>query len=188
MDQPADTNGRHKQRRLWGPVLYLCMLLVGIFAALQINSFWRRWHKSATHPAGIRATGLPQSRQSGGLGDLGLADFPAEFAGITPLEGDPGSIAPPSGAQRRCALQRQSQDAAVELAGCDYAGEIVAAAAHYRKVLGGQGFVQLAERNVNDRLILTFQKDPTSVTVSLRMAGKKQKMVSIVLAVRRQKP
>jgi len=72
-----------------------------------------------------------------------------------------------------------------EFAGYDYPGPSDAAVAYYEKALAKRGFQRAADRDAQGRRELSFQKDGTSVTVSLRNVGKEQKIVSILVTVMR---
>ena len=160
--------------------MLVVLLAAGVIAAWKVNAFWRE-RSAGFKPASSRPA--PQAGEPAAGLEL---DFPAGAAGVSPLEGDPGGIAPPLGAQRRGGFSRRTGRAAVEVASYDYAGTVEAAADHYRTALAEKGFRRLGEDNPEDALILTFKADDASATVSLRKAGKKYKIVIVELAITRE--
>lgn len=77
---------------------------------------------------------------TGGVGS------PAAAMGLRPLAGDPGGIAPPSGATRASAFERKLSDALEQQARYQWWGEPAEAAAHYRKILQQRGFALASDR------------------------------------------
>jgi hypothetical protein len=71
---------------------------------------------------------------------------PISAMGLRPLAGDPGGIAPPSGATRASAFERRLSDGLEQQARYEWWGQVADAAAHYQNVLRQKGFTLASDR------------------------------------------
>jgi len=187
MNQPTNMNGHRSRRRLKIAVLCTCVLLAGVLAAVLIAALHRGRRGNARETTDVRATGQREARgNQDNSGGSGMLDSMMGWAGLRKLAGEPGGISPPPGAERLYASARESANMAEEFARYSYPGGVEAAAAHYERLLGEKGFRRLADQPQNRGAVMSFQKDTTYVTVSLRKDGEKCRIVTVALVVRRQ--
>jgi len=125
-----------------------------------------------------------------------MTDNPLAGVAMTPLDGNPGGLAPPKGAVRQSAFVRRTGGEVEMMARYTLQGSADQAAEYYREYLGGKGMKFLGEqvrtgrsassrpnssRHVRSRRIFVFHGPKQHVTVTLREMPGNDKTLSITL-------
>jgi hypothetical protein len=109
---------------------------------------------------------------------------PASAVGLRPLAGDPGGIAPPSGATRRDAFERRLTDGLEQRARYEWWGDPADAADHYKKALQQKGFSLVSDKAAGEgRRTLVLTAGNTAGTVMLQTYPRQGRLVIIVVVV-----
>jgi hypothetical protein len=167
-----------KNRKVVSVILYVALLLAGVFAALQIHAFLENRQHVRSVPA---AKAFPLARNPRGPESGPAATHPLAVAGLTAMEWDPGGFRPPAGAVRRMGLQRVVEDYLEQTAEyeCDRYADF--AAGHYRDSLARAGFALRKEGpEPGGGRIMIFTKDAEQVVIVLRKNPPSAKIVVIV--------
>jgi hypothetical protein len=201
---PAPTNPPPARRPPWVRLLYVLLLLSGVFAAWQAHEVWqsspgeppRKDAPRVNAPVvriPPRARPMPllptrpaassQSQPATGLGDLANDLFPD--SSVAKLDGDPVDIAPPPGAS---GLKAFSLPGGGVMAQYVWRGSVQGAAKHYLDTLADQG-CKLLDNSVDEKgqQSLKFRGDGPGdnrrVIVALRTNPQDEKMVLIEVTV-----
>jgi hypothetical protein len=167
-------------------ILYLALLVAGIFAAWQAHAYWVRPDRAATAPpeTGHR---WRWDHPTPGPSATNAADFIDSLqrqVGPTPLDGEPGGIDPPPDTVRQTGYQVRSADRVVEFAAynCPAGGE--AALAYVQTQLERQAYQRSAtQRPRPDQTWVFYRAGDTTVTVRLRKAGPDRTIDSLAVSV-----
>lgn len=192
---------RGKTRPILTGLLYVAVLLAGIFAAWQAN-LWLRARRDRQSPsvkaparqgsAAVRAHFAAGAESRAAATRRWTSDLlatrpgldPLAAAGLGALDGDPGGLAPPDGARIGVAFQTSTAQGIQQQAGYRWAGDIAAAAEHYRRQLAGNGFDLVDEsRSGPENLRLLATRNQDNAIVILRKDAPADKMVNIIVMV-----
>jgi hypothetical protein len=114
----------------------------------------------------------------------GAAGSPIAALGLRPLAGDPGGLAPPSGATRRGAFERRVTDSLEQQARYEWWGDAAEAAAHYQKTLKAKGFALVSDRpDSQGRRAMVLTAGNIAATVTLQTNPRQGRLVIIVVVV-----
>ncbi len=176
-----------RPRRRWLVGLYLALVAAGIFAAWQAHVLWlsrglssRTQRPNFTERQRLQVKLPPNVRSPA---DPILPD-PLQESGLTEFTSDPGGVHPPAGAKRGLSRQVRADGKDYLHAGYEYRGDLAAAVRHYETAAAARGF-----RHVDDRIgrlgwrRIFLVKDRMHLIVALRKAGKKDKIVTIVVTL-----
>ena len=187
--QPKENPPPQRRREIRRTILVLALLAAGTFAAWQAGVFVSR--RIGRHTRGASsAANLPAQTQPApdacSPGDL--LRSPLAAVGLTPLDGDPGGIAPPAGSKRREAFQRRIGGRTEQRARYELAGAIGAAADYYARALAARGFVRRPDgAAARGGRTMVFVGDAAAATVRLNARPAGGKMVEAVVTVVRQR-
>lgn len=172
----ANNDSAGPRRGVWMLLLYVAIVVCGVFAALQIRRFWLCPQEPAAPSRAADRTGALQTQAAGGPGE-GIAD-PLAGTALRRLQGHPAQIPPPEGATLRSAFQRQALGRLEQQGRYDFAGRLDAVAEHYVRGLTRQGYKLLRNgRDVSGRRELLFAKDRRTVNLVLRKRKRQEKIV-----------
>lgn len=173
---------KNGSRRVVTYGLSLAFLAAVLFAAVQVHALLQnrsQLRPDFTDTTISAAAGRPWAfSQPAALGDDALRE-----ARLSPFTGDPAGIAPPPGAVGQQGFAQNVARGAAQHRLYEYPGTQAAAADYYRRLLADRGFATLADNASPDGRLLTFIKDRVHVTVALRNAGDKVKIVRIEVTV-----
>ena len=182
MERPADRSGPVRLRL----ILYLALLVAGIFAAWQVHAYWVAPDRAAPAPPETshrwRWDNPPPGPSPTNADDF--IDSLQRQAGPAPLDGEPGGIDPPPDTVRQTGYQVRSTDRVVEFAvyNCPAGGE--AAMAYVQTQLERKGYQRSAtQRPSADQTWAFYRAGDTTVTVRLRKAGPDRTIDSLAVSV-----
>ncbi|MBL7218612.1 MAG: hypothetical protein ISS69_00735 [Phycisphaerae bacterium] len=191
------------RKRWWFWVLYAVVLIV-------LVGFTVYFYQRVRSPQGREESSDPSKScfVRRGYGRIGpqapppttgpseMTDNPLAGVAMTPLDGNPGGLAPPTGAVRQSAFVRRTGGEVEMMARYTSQGSADQAAEYYRKYLGGKGMKFLGEqtragrsassrpnslRYARPRRIFVFHGPKRHVTVMLREMPGNDKTLSITL-------
>ncbi len=163
-------------------LLFLLLLVVGVFAAWQVHLALvdRRPDAPQPDPREIARRNLPQMQPDPEASIDAFSD-PASLVGLKKLASDPSPASPPDGAELRWAYRRSNGEVSVRYA---WAGEVAGALAHYRRELDRRGYeLHADDRRMMDARWLIAGNDRRRVHVALREDARKPRIVHIVVTV-----
>ncbi len=183
----AGTQTPHTSGRRWFWLLYVLLVASCMFAAWQIYVFATSETRPAAPPspsaAGPRGNAV-NTAQTTPFDPSDVRGDPLESVGLTPLESDPGGIAPPDGA-RRLGASKCPADGQVWLQGrYDYRGSLAKAVEHYRGIAAARGLDRLSDRRAQfGWRQMIFGGEKLILRVSLRKNPQDGTIVRIVVVV-----
>ncbi len=162
-------------------VLYLLLVVAGVFAALQARRFFHM-----ERPPGritLRASTWTEREfrvpnPPGGL--VEMLETPGGLAGIVPMERDPGGITPPAGAQRLWAHRLPRGVVTIETARYRVEGSIEGVISEFTACMTRAGYEAIgrSEPDGGGRTGLSFQRLNDRAIVTLRIDGKDAKIAT----------
>ena len=194
--------GRRKGPLFW--IVYAIVLTVSlVFATYQGVRYFSSRLDGDQSPGVVSVRrgrdgriGPPTSAPAPGPGEM--TDNPLAGVGMTPVKGDPGGLAPPSGAIWRWAFERSAGQEREIMALYSWDGSPEQAGEYYKKYLIEKGMKFLGERKfgedspssrpaasrkVRPRWMLLFHGAGQNVTVTLRKPRRTDGMLSIAISV-----
>jgi hypothetical protein len=109
---------------------------------------------------------------------------PIASLGLRPMSGEPGGIAPPTGATRRSAFERRLTDGLEQQAKYEWWGGPDGAAGHYRKALQEKGFSLVSDKAQGPgQRMLVMARGNIAATVAMRTYPPQDRLVIIVLTL-----
>jgi len=181
--RPVAADKAPRRRKAARAVLGLCLVGVTILAAWKAHE---RWFRADDGPS----TSRPQLRDRGfAAGEQAqwattspyeMTGRPLLAAGMQPLDGQPGGIAPPSGAEPRLSFQRKAADTIIKHASYTYGGDKNVAAEHYLRAIEAAEFEVLSDstKGPTTRLIVA-RRGKIRLIVLLRTGKAPEHMVEI---------
>ena len=182
MTSPDEPRPSHRRPRPL-PATALC---VGLLAAGVLAAWWihASLYSRRAPPLLARLSGPETRPTTRRLEDLAVE--PGELVGLSVLEGDPRGLAPPPGAVRRLAFQRDTPEGLQQIATYDSPAGPDDIAAHYARTLAGKGFAPLAARaDQGQWRTLVYEKGRIRVIVRLRSRPRNASIVRIVVTCSR---
>jgi len=186
MSNPSDKGAARRRRGGRGTILYLCLLVAGVFAAWQMHLLLNP--QKAPHKAEV-AQGTGAVSQPGWMDDRPIRDLgevaanPSRESGWAPVNDDPLGVRPPPGAQRLGAYRHEK---GYWQGRYSFRGELSDALEHYREAFQARRFELLKDWSDQSGwhwLVFVGNNGETHANVGLRNAPGNAKMVMIHLSV-----
>jgi hypothetical protein len=193
---PAFGGKLKKRMRFVVLCFFLLAALLAAWEGHKLFSGGSQDRQPSSGPAissGALDSGAASGALAGGslMSEQGAASGPAPFSigpasGMTPINADPGGIAPLSGSSRLSCYRSKAGGLALENGRYESPGDLETLSHYYLGAMKDRSFTCAGQKNVSPgRVVVVFIRDATKVTLTLQTDLSRNNMVRVFLSVMR---